>query len=40
MTDPQPQGILVRCDNGHEQHLLTPDYDRARAARRGEETTQ
>ena len=32
MTDTPPPGILARCDNGHEQHLLTPDYDRARAA--------
>ena len=32
MTDPQTPGILVRCDTGHEQHLLTPDYDQARAA--------
>lgn len=32
MTDPQTPGILARCDNGHEQLLLTPVYDRARAA--------
>ena len=32
MTDPQTPGILVRCDTGHEQLLLTPIHDRARAA--------